>query len=110
MTRYSDDSSCMVLESISYGTTDGVKLAVNVGAMLLVFTAMVALVNWVLTTGIGGWTGLNEWMAGVTGGRYTQFSLQAIMGIIFAPLAWLMGIDYGQLMVSGQVIGEKTIL
>ena len=99
-----------VLEAIANGTTDGVKLAVNVGAMLLVFTAMVALVNWVLTTGLGGWTGLNDLMASATGGRYTQFSLQAIMGIVFAPLAWLMGIDYGQLMVSGQVIGEKTIL
>lgn len=110
MTISKDTIGGNVLEAISNGTTDGVKLAVNVGAMLLVFTAMVALVNWVLTTGIGGWTGLNEWMAGVTGGRYTQFSLQAIMGIVFAPLAWLMGIDYGQLMVSGQVIGEKTIL
>ena len=110
MTISKDTIGGNVLEAISNGTTDGVKLAVNVGAMLLVFTAMVALVNWILTTGIGGWTGLNDWMAGVTGGRYTQFSLQAIMGIIFAPLAWLMGIDYGQLMVSGQVIGEKTIL
>jgi CNT family concentrative nucleoside transporter len=99
-----------VLEAISNGTTDGVKLAVNVGAMLLVFTAMVALVNWVLTTGIGGWTGLNAWVADASGGRYAQLSLQAIMGVLFAPLAWLMGIDYGQLMVSGQVIGEKTIL
>jgi len=110
MTITQDSIGGNALEAIANGTTDGVKLAVNVGAMLLVFTAMVALVNWVLTTGIGGWTGLNDWMAGITGGRYTQFSLQAIMGIVFAPLAWLMGIDYGQLMVSGQVIGEKTIL
>ena len=98
------------LEAIANGTTDGVKLAVNVGAMLLVFTAMVALVNWVLASGIGGWTGINGWVSGVTGGRYAELSLQAIMGVIFSPLAWLMGIDYGQLMVSGQVIGEKTIL
>ena len=99
-----------VLEAISNGTTDGVKLAVNVGAMLLVFTAMVALVNWVLGSGIGSWTGLNDWVASASNGRYTEFSLQAVMGVIFAPLAWLMGIDYGQLLVSGQVIGEKTIL
>ena len=98
------------LEAIANGTTDGVKLAVNVGAMLLVFTAMVAMVNWVLGSGIGGWTGLNAWIAEASSGRYTQFSLQAIMGVVFAPLAWLMGIDYGQLIVSGQVIGEKTIL
>ena len=98
------------LEAIANGTTDGVKLAVNVGAMLLVFTAMIALVNWVLSAGIGGWTGINGWVASVTGGQYAELSMQAIMGVLFAPLAWLMGIDYGQLMVSGQVIGEKTIL
>jgi CNT family concentrative nucleoside transporter len=55
-------------------------------------------VDWDLTEPLG------------TGGRYAELSLQYIMGIIFAPLAWLMGIDYGQLMMSGQIIGEKTVL
>lgn len=98
------------LEAIANGTTDGLKLAVNVGAMLLVFTAMVAFVNWIMSAGVGGWTGLNAWIGQVTGGRYTEFSLQYVMGLIFAPLAWLMGIENGQLMVAGQIIGEKTIL
>jgi concentrative nucleoside transporter, CNT family len=98
------------LEAIANGTTDGLRLAINVGAMLLVFTAMVAFVNWILSAGIGGWTGLNGAIAEGTGGRYAELSLQYIMGVIFAPLAWLMGIDYGQLMVSGQIIGEKTVL
>ncbi|MDO8539444.1 MAG: nucleoside transporter C-terminal domain-containing protein [Opitutaceae bacterium] len=98
------------LEAIAAGTTDGLKLAVNVGAMLIVFTAMIAMVNWILSAGVGQWTGLNTWIASATAGRYTEFSLQYIFGLIFAPLAWLMGIDAGQLMVSGQIIGEKTIL
>lgn len=98
------------LEAIANGTTDGLRLAVNVAAMLLVFTAMVAFVNWILSAGLGGWTGLNEWIAASTGGRYTEFTLQYIFGLVFAPLAWLMGIDAGQLLVAGQVIGEKTIL
>ena len=98
------------LDAIANGTTDGLKLAINVGAMLLVFTAMVAFVNWILSAGIGGWTGLNTWIAQSTAGRYGDFSLQYIFGLIFAPLAWLMGIDSGQLLISGQVIGEKTIL
>ncbi|MEO6245017.1 MAG: nucleoside transporter C-terminal domain-containing protein [Opitutaceae bacterium] len=98
------------LEAIANGTTDGLKLAINVGAMLLVFTALVAFVNWLLSAGLGGWSGLNAWIAEATGGRYTEFTLQYVMGIIFAPLAWLMGIDSGQLMVAGQIIGEKTIL
>ena len=98
------------LEAIANGTTDGLKLAVNVGAMLIVFTAMVAFANWILSAGVGGWTGLNGWIAETTSGRYTELSLQYVMGLIFAPLAWLMGIDAGSLMVAGQIIGEKTIL
>jgi CNT family concentrative nucleoside transporter len=98
------------LEAIANGTTDGLKLAVNVGAMLLVFTAMIAMLNAILASGIGSWTGLNDWITASTGGRYTSFSLQYIMGLLFAPLAWLMGIDHGSLTIAGQVIGEKTIL
>lgn len=99
------------LEAIANGTTDGLKLAVNVGAMLLVFTALVAMTNAILgSQAIGGWTGINEWIATSTAGRYTTLSLQYIMGVIFAPLAWLMGIDHGSLTTAGQVIGEKTIL
>lgn len=97
------------LEALANGTSDGLRLAVNVGAMLLVFTAMVALVNWTLSAGVGGWTGLNAWIADSTGGRYSEFSLQYLFGLIFAPLAWLMGIDH-QLLLAGQVIGEKTVL
>jgi concentrative nucleoside transporter, CNT family len=98
------------LEAIANGTSDGLRLAINVGAMLLVFTAMVAFVNWILSAGLGGWTGLNGWIAQSTDGRYAEFTLQYIFGLLFAPLAWLMGIDMGQLMLSGQIIGEKTIL
>lgn len=97
------------LEAITNGTTDGIRLAVNVGAMLLVFTAMVSLFNWILSAGLGGWTGLNDWILASTSGRYTEFSLQYIFGLLFAPLAWLMGID-SQLLIAGQIIGEKTVL
>jgi CNT family concentrative nucleoside transporter len=98
------------LEAITNGTTDGVKLAVNVGAMLLVFTALIAFANWILAAGIGSWTGLNDWITAATDGRYTEFSLQYVFGVVFAPLAWLMGLGYGNLTVAGQIIGEKTIL
>jgi concentrative nucleoside transporter, CNT family len=98
------------LEAVANGTTDGVKLAVNVGAMLLVFTAMIALVNAILGKGLGDWTGLNEWIVASTGGRYTSLSLEYIFGLIFAPFAWLMGVDSQYLTIAGQIIGEKTIL
>lgn len=98
------------LEAITNGTTDGIKLAVNVGGMLLVFTAMVAFANWILAAGVGGWTGLNEMIHTASAGRYDTLSLQYIMGVLFAPVAWLMGIDHGSLTLAGQVIGEKTVL
>jgi len=98
------------LEAVTNGTTDGLKLAVNVGAMLLVFTALVAMFNAILGQGLGSWTGLNEWIAASTDGRFQSFSLQYILGLVFAPVAWLMGIDSGSLLIAGQLLGEKTIL
>jgi concentrative nucleoside transporter, CNT family len=99
-----------VLDAICSGTTDGVKLAVNVGAMLIVFTALVAMLNYGLGDMLGEWVGLNGLVASVTGGQYEQFSLQFVLGLIGAPIAWLMGIDYGNLMVSGALLGEKVVL
>jgi CNT family concentrative nucleoside transporter len=99
-----------LLDAICLGTTDGIKLAVNVGGMLIVFTALVALVNWTLANWIGGWTGLNTWIAGVTDNRYDSLSLQFFFGMLGAPLAWLMGVDSGNLITAGQLLGEKTVL
>ncbi|MBL9186928.1 MAG: Na+ dependent nucleoside transporter [Opitutaceae bacterium] len=99
-----------VLDAICLGTTDGIKLAVNVGGMLIVFTALVAMGNWMLSTWVGEWTGLNAWIAQITDGRYSAFSLQFCFGMVGAPVAWLMGIDHGHLLVAGQLLGEKTVL
>lgn len=99
-----------LLEAVANGTTDGIKLAVNVGAMLLVFTAMIALVNAILSHGLGDWSGINAWINENTQGRYASLSLEYIFGLLFAPLAWLMGVDGQHLTVAGQIIGEKTIL
>lgn len=99
-----------VLEAISNGTSDGLRLAVNVGAMLLVFIAMVALLNSVLEDGIGHYTGLNEWVTGISGGQYSGFTMQFILGYALAPLTWLMGVANEDLLLVGQLLGEKTIL
>lgn len=99
-----------VLDAICLGTSDGIKLAVNVGGMLIVFTALVAMINYGLGDMFGSWTGLNGLVASVTDGRYEQFSLQFVFGVIGAPLAWLVGIDPGNLMVSGQLFGERLVL
>ena len=93
-----------ILDSISNGTTEGLKLAVNVGAMLLVFVAFIAMIN-----GILNWTGnitdLNSWIA--LNSPYENFSLEAILGTIFAPLMWLIGVDSVDIMLMGQLLGIK---
>ncbi len=99
-----------LLDAICTGTTDGVKLAVNVGAMLLVFTALVALVNFVLEDWIGAPTGLNAYVAGWTGGLFDSLSLEFLLGMVFAPVAWLMGISSDGVMVSGALLGQRTVL
>ncbi|MDG1881020.1 MAG: nucleoside transporter C-terminal domain-containing protein [Schleiferiaceae bacterium] len=98
------------LEAIAHGTADGLKMAVNVGVMLLVFTAIIALVNALLSGAIGSWTGLNELLESATSGRYTEFNLQSIFGLMLAPLTWLMGVPWVDAAAVGQLLGEKTVL
>ncbi len=105
-----DKFGANILDAICAGTTDGVKLAVNVGAMLIVFTALVAMCNYVLGDMIGEWTGLNGLVASMTGGEFQTFSMEFVLGLIGAPLAWLMGIDSGHLLVAGNLLGQKTVL
>lgn len=97
------------LDALSLGTTDGLKLAANVGAMLIVYTAVV----WVLN-GIMGWAGnithINPQIAVATAGRYTSLSLQMLLGYVFSPVAWLIGVPQGDAISIGQLLGEKTIL
>lgn len=98
-----------ILDAISIGTTDGLKLAINVGAMLLVFTAFMYMLN-SLFGWIGDVTHLNEVVANATDRRYTEFNLQFLLGIIFAPLAWILGVESQDMLYVGQLLGEKTML
>jgi len=95
------------LEAITNGTTDGLKLAANVGAMLLVFMSLIALVNYTLGK-VGDWTSLNDLIA--SGGMYTQLSFESIAGYVLAPVSWVMGVEWQDCMYFGQLLGEKTIL
>ncbi len=93
-----------LLDAIANGTTEGLKLAVNVGAMLLVFVAFIAMMN-----GILGWVGditaLNGWIADIS--SYEKLSLEAILGVVFAPLMWLIGVNAQDIMQMGQLLGIK---
>ena len=93
-----------ILESIANGTTEGLKLALNIGAMLLVFLAFIAMINGILGW-IGDWTTLNDWVASNT--SYKTFSLEFILGYAFAPLMWLIGIAKEDIALMGQLLGIK---
>jgi CNT family concentrative nucleoside transporter len=97
------------LDAISLGTTDGLKLAVNVGAMLIVFTALMYLFNYVLGS-VGHWFSINDDVARFSGSRYTSLSLQMLLGYLFSPIAWLIGVNSREMVAVGQLLGEKTIL
>ncbi|MBE6300924.1 MAG: Na+ dependent nucleoside transporter [Parabacteroides distasonis] len=98
------------LEAIASGTSVGIRLMVNIAAMLLVFIAMVALANYLLEGIIGRYTGLNEWIISVTGGRLEGLTFQAILGLLLAPFMWLIGVPWQDAMVVGSLLGQKTIL
>lgn len=98
-----------VLDAISLGTTDGLKLAANVGAMLIVFTAIMYLLNWILGS-IGYHTGLNTWARDFSGGRYDSLSFQMLLGYLFAPVAWVIGVNPQEMVLVGQLLGEKTVI
>ncbi|MGK0429697.1 MAG: CNT family concentrative nucleoside transporter, partial [Psychroserpens sp.] len=107
-----------ILEAIANGTTEGLRLAVNVGAMLLVFVAFIAMINGILG-GVAGFDGfsiealninwhftsLNEVIAQNT--PYDSLSLEFLLGYIFAPLMWLIGIATEDMALMGQLLGIK---
>ena len=86
-----------IFEAIGNGTLDGLKLAANVGAMLIAFVAMIALLNGLLG-GVGAWFGIEE------------LTLQGILGKLLAPLAFLLGIPWGEAAAAGSLIGQKFIM
>ena len=106
----SETNTSNVLDAISLGTTDGIKLAENVGAMLLVFTALIYLLNNLLLGTVGEWTGLNEKIYEITDKRFEGLTLTYLLGLLFAPFAWLLGVAGNDILVVGQLLGQKTVI
>ncbi len=104
-----EDVGSNILEAIANGTTQGIKLAVNVGAMLVVFIAFVAMFNYILMK-VGDWTSLNEAISILTGGQYKELSMQFILGYALAPVTWAMGVHAKDITLVAQLFGEKIIL
>ncbi|CNE37519.1 NupC/NupG family nucleoside CNT transporter [Yersinia mollaretii] len=92
-----DERPANVIDAAASGAASGLQLALNVGAMLLAFIALIALLNGILG-GIGGWF------------DYPQLSLELILGWVFSPIAYLIGIPWSEAMVAGSFIGQKIIV
>jgi len=99
------DKAVNMFDALANGAFDGLKLALNVATMLLVFVSLIALLNYLLSDVIGFHTGLNELIVSEKG-----LTLEYILGIIFAPIAWIMGISSDEIMQAGQLLGEKTVI
>ena len=99
------------IDALANGTSQGLKLALNVAAMLIAFYAVILLANEILAwIGTMPWVGsgtLNEWVKEESGQRFDNLSLQAIFGVLFAPIAWLVGVSGGEILNVGQLIGIK---
>lgn len=92
-----EDKPANVLDAAASGATSGLMLAANVGAMLLAFIALIALVNGILG-GVGGWVG------------FDSLSLELILGWLFAPLAFLLGVPWEEATLAGSFIGQKLVV
>lgn len=100
----SDKIGSNILDAIANGTTEGLRLAANVGAMLLVFIAFIAMINYFLNW-VGDLTSLNQLLASNT--PYNNFSLESILGTVFSPLMWAIGVAREDIMLMGQLLGIK---
>ncbi len=99
-----------VIDALARGAAIGVKLALNIGAMLLAFIAIIYALNWILVDGIGSWTGLNNYVITSTNGAFDGLSLQYLLGQIFRPFAFLIGIDWNETILVGSLLGQKTVI
>jgi CNT family concentrative nucleoside transporter len=98
-----------LIDALSRGAADGLKLALNVGGMLLAFIAIIAALNYFLTA-IGGWIGVNDIIIGSTDGQFKGLSLEYILGQIFRVFAWVMGVEWNDTLEVGSLLGQKTVI
>jgi concentrative nucleoside transporter, CNT family len=98
-----------ILDAMANGTGEGIRLAVNVAGMLLVFIAFMALINFVFFK-VGDWTNLNPVIAEFSNNRFDGLTLQFLLGYLFAPLMWVIGVPGADVILVGQLLGEKVIL
>jgi CNT family concentrative nucleoside transporter len=99
-----------LIDAMSIGASDGLKLSLNVGAMLLAFIAVIAALNFILMGLIGEYSGLNTFVINSTGGQFQGFSLEYLFGQIFRVFAWVIGVEWADTLQIGSLLGQKTVI
>lgn len=99
-----------LIDAMSIGASEGLKLALNVGGMLLAFIAVIAALNFILTGLIGDYTGLNELVASTTAGQFSGLSLEYLLGQVFRVFAWIIGVEWSETLQVGSLLGQKTVI
>ena len=99
-----------LIDAMSIGASEGLKLALNAGAMLLAFIAVIAAVNYLLMGILGDVTGLNEFVVRTTGGQFQGFSLEYLFGQVFRVFAWVIGVEWADTLQVGSLLGQKTVI
>ncbi len=99
-----------VVEALANGASDGLKLALNIGGMLLAFIAVIYALNWILVDFVGALTGLNEFVQQSTNGVYTGFSMQYILGQVFRIFAFCIGVSWDESLQVGSLLGQKMVI
>ncbi|QNL23040.1 NupC/NupG family nucleoside CNT transporter [Hyphobacterium sp. CCMP332] len=99
-----------LIDALANGASDGVKLALNIGGMLLAFIAIIYLLNYIFSNLIGNWIGVNALIITSTNGLFDGLTLQYILGQAFRPLAFIMGVPWADSLAVGSLLGQKTVI
>lgn len=99
-----------LIDAMSIGASEGLKLALNVGGMLLAFIAVIAALNFILSGIIGEYTGLNSFVVASTNGQFQGFSLEYILGQVFRFFAFVIGVEWNDTLQVGSLLGQKTVI
>lgn len=105
-----DQIGVNLVDAMATGAADGLKLALNIGAMLLAFIAVIYAINWILVDFIGAFTGLNDFVVKSTNGVYNGFSLQYILGQVFRVFAFCIGVSWNESLYVGSLLGQKMVI
>lgn len=99
-----------MIDALSIGASDGLRLALNVAGMLLAFIAVIYMFNFLLKDVIGDFLNINTKIQSATNGAFDGLSLQYILGQIFRVLAFMMGVNWNETLIVGSLLGQKTVI